>query len=76
MIGETIQYVIALPMIYIGVLSANKILHLVILDSLVQFLILILLAFPAGFIAFLLKRAEKLDTYDKTIFFNPLRLKD
>jgi len=72
--GELTQYIIVLTMMYWGLLGADKIIELIIIDYAFQVIFLLALS-PATHIAlFIIKYVEGVDVYESNISYNPFDL--
>lgn len=73
-VGELIQYSIALPIVYFNIMPIKKIIPLIIFDFTTQIILLLIISLPANFILLIVKRIENIDSYDDHIRFNPFIL--
>lgn len=74
--GELLQYSIALPMIFWGIMPINKILMLIVSDFTVQlFLVTIFVPF-FSIIRYFIKDLEKNIVQDQNIIFNPFKINE
>lgn len=74
-IGEFVFVVISLSMEFIGVVSWQTLLHLILISFAMKLAISPILVIPSSILAAIIKKIEKIDVYDTDLEFNPLKIK-
>lgn len=74
-IGEAVFVVISLCMEYIGVVSWQALLQLILVSFALKIVINPLLVFPSALLVAFIKKIEKIDVYDYDLDFNPLKIR-
>lgn len=72
-IGDAITITVALFLVYFGKMAMGHIFAIIFNEIVVNILYTAIMAFPAVFVANALKKAEKLDTFDYSVNFNPFK---
>lgn len=72
-IGELVFTMIAYVTEFFGVTSFSNLVHLMLISYVIKLILNPVLILPSMFVAFLLKRLEKVDTYDYDTNFNPFK---
>lgn len=73
-LGDAITTILAITLIFLGRAPLAEITQIVVLEIGLSIILQALFAIPATYMVSFLKRAEKLDTYDYNINFNPFKL--